>query len=226
MARSLRGDLVERRAEWMRLGVPALMYTAQNFLLFVGAANLDASAQQLAYQTKILFTALFARTLLGTRLGSAQWLSMLLLVLGVLNIQLALFSALIALAALFASGELLGRRRRLLHGFTAMTWAVVLMQSAGGIVVAVTIKVSVILGALGSHVLFGLQLTSTYLLGIFLVLTAMAACLSAWGSLSRVCGRCTGCERSDEEAALLRRGKAPSPLEAPAAENGQERDKA
>jgi len=160
------------------------------------------------------------------------------------------FSALIALAALFASGELLGRRRRLLHGFTAMTWAVVLMQSAGGIVVAVTIKVadnilrnfsltvSVILGALGSHVLFGLQLTSTYLLGIFLVLTAMAffssgphatpidACLSAWGSLSRVCGRCTGCERSDEEAALLRRGKAPSPLEAPAAENGQERDKA
>ena len=33
---------------------------------------------------------------------------------------------------------------------------------------------SVILGALGSHVLFGLQLTSTYLLGIFLVLTAMA----------------------------------------------------
>ena len=77
MARSLRGDLVERRAEWMRLGVPALMYTAQNFLLFVGAANLDASAQQLAYQTKILFTALFSRTLLGTRLGSAQWLSIL-----------------------------------------------------------------------------------------------------------------------------------------------------
>ena len=35
---------------------------------------------------------------------------------------------------------------------------------------------SVILGALGSHVLFGLQLTSTYLLGIFLVLTAMAVC--------------------------------------------------
>lgn len=48
------------------------------------------------------------------------------------NIQLALFSALIALAALFASGELLGRRRRLLHGFTAMTWAVVLTYSAGG----------------------------------------------------------------------------------------------
>ena len=35
---------------------------------------------------------------------------------------------------------------------------------------------SVILGALGSHVLFGLQLTSTYLLGIFLVLTAIAVC--------------------------------------------------
>ena len=89
-----------------------------------------------------------------------------------------------------------------------------------GIVVAVTIKfadnllrnfsltVSVILGAWGSYALFGLQLTSSYLLGVVLVLVAMAlfgsgpdarlldACRKARGALRYGARRCDGYEET------------------------------
>ena len=87
MARTLFADMLERPAEWGQLAVPAVLYTIQNVLLYVGAANLDASVQQVVYQSKILFTALFSVLLLGRRLGPWQWLSMVLLVAGVLCVQ-------------------------------------------------------------------------------------------------------------------------------------------
>tara|TARA_B110001452_G_scaffold265046_1_gene269075 strand:+ start:2657 stop:3754 length:1098 start_codon:yes stop_codon:yes gene_type:complete len=290
MARILLADVRERPAEWGQLAVPAVLYTIQNVLLYVGAANLDASQQQIVYQSKILFTALFSVLLLGRSLGQSQWLSMILLVLGVLcvqgafdaadgskasgdaadaalglgamlgaaacsafasvyfesklkgarkpslwlrNVQLASYSGVIAALAIVVTGEprptAAVAHPGLLHGFTGMTWAVVLTQSVGGIVVAVTIKyadnilrnfsltVSVILGTLGSYALFGLKLTSTYLLGVVLVLVAMGlfssgpdatpvdACRSArgliHGYMPHFCAqRCPG---SSEQATLL-----------------------
>lgn len=293
MARTLLADVVERPAEWGQLAVPAVLYTVQNVLLYVGAANLDASQQQIVYQSKILFTALFSVVLLGRRLGQSQWTSMILLVLGVLcvqgafdaadgsrssgdavdaadaalglgamlgaaacsafasvyfemmlkgsrkpslwlrNVQLASYSGLIAAVTIVLTGEPKATAAvahpGLLHGFTAMTWAVVLTQSVGGIVVAVTIKyadnilrnfsltVSVILGTLGSWVLFDLKLTKTYLLGVVLVLVAMGlfssgpegrptdACRSARGLIDGCMPNCCArrCQGSSEQATLL-----------------------
>lgn len=87
MARSLRADLRENAVEWLQLAVPALLYTLQNTMLFVGAQHLEAAIQLVTYQSKIFFTALFSVALLGKRLSPNQWISLALLVLGVLFVQ-------------------------------------------------------------------------------------------------------------------------------------------
>tara|TARA_B110001452_G_scaffold8138_1_gene7178 strand:+ start:1620 stop:2219 length:600 start_codon:yes stop_codon:yes gene_type:complete len=87
MVGRLQTDLKENWNEWVQLGVPALLYTLQNVMLFVGAAHLEAAIQQVTYQTKIFFTAIFSVVLLGKKLTTNQWLSLLLLVVGVLCVQ-------------------------------------------------------------------------------------------------------------------------------------------
>ena len=87
MVGRLQTDLKENWNEWVQLGVPALLYTLQNVMLFVGAAHLEAAIQQVTYQTKIFFTAIFSVVLLGKKLSTNQWLSLLLLVVGVLCVQ-------------------------------------------------------------------------------------------------------------------------------------------
>ena len=42
MVKALLTDLKEHRMEWLQLGVPAVLYTIQNNMLYVGYANLDA----------------------------------------------------------------------------------------------------------------------------------------------------------------------------------------
>ena len=56
------------------------------------------------------------------------------------NMQLAAYSALIALVSILSTADPLARQQGLLHGFGGTTWAVVLTQSLGGILVAVCIK--------------------------------------------------------------------------------------
>lgn len=42
MVRAVGTSLRERGAEWLQLSIPALLYTVQNWCLFLGLANLEA----------------------------------------------------------------------------------------------------------------------------------------------------------------------------------------
>jgi hypothetical protein len=57
--RAIAVDLRERPVEWAQLAVPAMLYTLQNTMLYVGFANVEAAVGQVTYQSKILWTALF-----------------------------------------------------------------------------------------------------------------------------------------------------------------------
>jgi UDP-sugar transporter A1/2/3 len=83
----LRLHLVERWRDLLRVGVPAVLYTAQNYLLFIALSNLDAPTFQVLYQLKTLFTALFSVALLGKRLSQQQWLGLVVLSAGVVAVQ-------------------------------------------------------------------------------------------------------------------------------------------
>ena len=80
-------DLRERSNEWLQLAVPALLYTVQNTLLYVGYANVEAAVGQITYQSKILWTALFSILILGKKLTMNQWLALVVLALGVVAVQ-------------------------------------------------------------------------------------------------------------------------------------------
>ena len=68
----------------VKLAVPALLFTVQNFLIFLSLANLDVMTFQMLSQTKLLSAALFSVWLLNRRLNNAQWVSLLILTLGVI----------------------------------------------------------------------------------------------------------------------------------------------
>ena len=46
MASSLCSDLKHNSGEWLKLSLPALLYTIQNNALFLGLANLEAAVAQ------------------------------------------------------------------------------------------------------------------------------------------------------------------------------------
>eukprot|EP00908_Phaeocystis_cordata_P009489 Transcript_2027.p1 GENE.Transcript_2027~~Transcript_2027.p1 ORF type:complete len:480 (+),score=98.72 Transcript_2027:84-1442(+) len=83
MLQSLATDARERPRVWLRMGFPAVCYTVGAILQMIGGANLDASAGQVTFQSKILFTAACSVALLGTRLSRMQLAALLLLSCGV-----------------------------------------------------------------------------------------------------------------------------------------------
>lgn len=70
-----------------KMAVPAIIYFAQNFLLFVALENLDAATYSVMQQLKILTTALFYVLLLRKHLSFKKWRALLLLLLGVILVQ-------------------------------------------------------------------------------------------------------------------------------------------
>ena len=87
--RSIADDLRERPNEWAQLAVPAILYTVQNTMLYVGFANVEAAVGQITYQSKILWTAMFSVILLGKQLTTNQWMALVVLALGVLAVTTA-----------------------------------------------------------------------------------------------------------------------------------------
>jgi solute carrier family 35 (UDP-sugar transporter), member A1/2/3 len=69
--------------ETLKLIVPAGLFTLQNFLIFVALSHLDAMTFQVLSQTKLLSAAVFSVWLLDRRLNRWQWVSLVLLTLGV-----------------------------------------------------------------------------------------------------------------------------------------------
>ena len=87
MIYSLVDDFNCHRLEWLKMWVPAIVYTTQMGLLYVGYGNVEAAIGQITYQSKILFTAMFTVCLLARRLTANQWLALILLMLGVVSVQ-------------------------------------------------------------------------------------------------------------------------------------------
>ncbi|RMZ88941.1 hypothetical protein DV736_g3836, partial [Chaetothyriales sp. CBS 134916] len=86
--RQLRSDIFSVKSGFLKVLVPAVLYTLQNNLQFVAASNLDAATFQVTYQCKILTTALFAVILLEQSLSWVKWFSLLILTMGVGCVQI------------------------------------------------------------------------------------------------------------------------------------------
>lgn len=89
---SIKCHIFDNPTETMKVAVPSLVYYVQNNLLYVGATHLDAATSQVTYQLKILTTAIFSVFLLKKKLIIFQWLSLLLLFIGVALVQLVQIS--------------------------------------------------------------------------------------------------------------------------------------
>lgn len=68
--------------------VPATLYALQNNLAFYALTNLDPATYQVAYQLKILTTAIFSVLVVHKRIRRRQWFALLLLFVGVSLVQL------------------------------------------------------------------------------------------------------------------------------------------
>jgi len=84
---AMREDLRLRSDEWLKLSIPALLYTVQNIMLYVGYANLEAAVGMVTYQTKVLFTAFCSVLLLGKKLNVNQWSAVAILAVGIVCVQ-------------------------------------------------------------------------------------------------------------------------------------------
>mmetsp|Transcript_73175 Transcript_73175/g.116454 ORF Transcript_73175/g.116454 Transcript_73175/m.116454 type:complete len:327 (-) Transcript_73175:79-1059(-) len=77
--------------ELLQSSVPALLYLVQNNLQYVALAYLEPATYTVTYQLKILSAAVCFVLILGRKLTLQRWLSLGLLVLGVVLVQLATF---------------------------------------------------------------------------------------------------------------------------------------
>jgi solute carrier family 35 (UDP-sugar transporter), member A1/2/3 len=76
-------------AEIAKLGIPSILYTVQNNLLYLALTNLDAATYQVCYQLKILTTAIFSAVLLQRQFSAKKWFSLVVLTVGVAIVQLS-----------------------------------------------------------------------------------------------------------------------------------------
>jgi len=90
----------------LAMGVPAFLFCFQNLLFFVSVSNLSATSYQLWSQSKTLTTAVFFVLYCGGQLRRLQWVSLVLLCMGVGLVQLADGPA--AVAASAAGNPVLG----------------------------------------------------------------------------------------------------------------------
>lgn len=84
----LHRQIIKEPLDTLKVAVPAIVYYVQNNLIYLAATHLDAATSQVTYQLKILTTALFSVFLLKKKLNLFQWLSLVLLFVGVAAVQL------------------------------------------------------------------------------------------------------------------------------------------
>jgi UDP-galactose transporter len=83
LLKNINEEIIEQPAELWKLAVPSLVYTIQNNLLFFALSNLNAATFQVGYQLKLLTTAIFSVVMLGKSISQLQWLSLVILAVGV-----------------------------------------------------------------------------------------------------------------------------------------------
>jgi UDP-sugar transporter A1/2/3 len=106
-------EVLSSAFEFFKMAVPALCYSVQKNLLFLGVSNLDAGTFQVLSQGKILTTAMFAVFMLKKSLNSRQIMSLIMLVIGVAMVQLASMDS-------SSSNNTSGRKDNYLLGFFAV----------------------------------------------------------------------------------------------------------
>jgi drug/metabolite transporter (DMT)-like permease len=84
---SILGAAIFAGDSW-QMAIPAFLYTLANSLQYIGITNLDAATFQVTYQFKIIVTAVFSVSILKRSLNARQWVSLLLLMVGVAIVSL------------------------------------------------------------------------------------------------------------------------------------------
>ncbi|KAI1719661.1 nucleotide-sugar transporter domain-containing protein [Ditylenchus destructor] len=85
---SYRKAIVGDPVEMAKLCFLSLIYTIQNNLYYIALSNLESTTFCVVYQMKILTTALMLRLVLKKPLSWTQWLALVVLIVGVTNVQL------------------------------------------------------------------------------------------------------------------------------------------
>jgi len=78
--------------EGAMMAIPALLYTLQKNLLYVALSNLDAGVYQVAYQGKILTTAMFSYLMLSTAITPRKISALVVLTAGVAMVEVSKMS--------------------------------------------------------------------------------------------------------------------------------------
>eukprot|EP01130_Rhizamoeba_saxonica_P005059 TRINITY_DN2038_c1_g1_i2.p2 TRINITY_DN2038_c1_g1~~TRINITY_DN2038_c1_g1_i2.p2 ORF type:complete len:299 (-),score=49.31 TRINITY_DN2038_c1_g1_i2:44-940(-) len=94
----IKKDLMNRN--FLYSGIPAVIYTIQNNLLYYSLSVIDIAHYTIMIQMKIFTAAIFSVVFLGRRLNMKRYFSLFLLVIGVITINLNLID--------FSGGRLLG----------------------------------------------------------------------------------------------------------------------
>ncbi|CAM9374789.1 unnamed protein product [Scytosiphon promiscuus] len=82
-------NTINQPGQYLKMGVPALLYTLQNNLAYVATSHLDGPTYQIICQSKILITAILSVVILGKALTSRQWVSLTALTCGVGFVQMS-----------------------------------------------------------------------------------------------------------------------------------------
>ncbi|PVD24208.1 hypothetical protein C0Q70_14678 [Pomacea canaliculata] len=86
--RHLYENIILQPVDCLKVSVPSFIYVLQNNLLYIAVSNLEAATFQVTYQLKILTTAVFSVIMLRKQLASLQWVSLVILFVGVSVVQL------------------------------------------------------------------------------------------------------------------------------------------
>ncbi|KAK1818261.1 UDP-galactose transporter Gms1 [Friedmanniomyces endolithicus] len=74
-------------SESWKMAFPAILYTLQNTLQYIGISNMDAATYQMTVQLRIFATALFSVATLGRSLSMRRWLALITLMVGIATVQ-------------------------------------------------------------------------------------------------------------------------------------------
>ncbi|XP_052280131.1 UDP-N-acetylglucosamine transporter-like isoform X1 [Dreissena polymorpha] len=118
----LHENIILQPGDCLKISVPSLVYTLQNNLLYIALSNLDAATFQVSYQLKILTTAIFSVIMLSKALSKVQWMSLVILFVGVSIVQLNPENS--------QKANSVGQQNRLL-GFTAVFISCLMSGFAG-----------------------------------------------------------------------------------------------
>ncbi|KNC96563.1 UDP-galactose transporter [Spizellomyces punctatus DAOM BR117] len=85
---SVANDIFGKDSLWIKMTVPAALYTLQNWLHYFALSLIDATTHQVTMQLRILATAMCAVIMLNKKLAWEQWIALVTLTLGMALTQL------------------------------------------------------------------------------------------------------------------------------------------